>query len=360
MTCKRVALSALVALAFASSLSAQAPTSCPALGDVRNWPLVLIKLTSGQSALIPKNIEDVAVLERSPKIAQPKNPANGTLTDALCSQQQQETQENQADIFQSWTPGRDRRILASKPSHVLFAVLWDSGESSGVKLTEEKEEARSTRLGEDIKALLSIKQGAAGVRGGPTFISVSVFDVPLKEKRAKLTVQFESIPRQKDQNPVKLGVELVTGPAEHFLLAADLPINKVSELQYDSQSNTLKAKKTPTVFYASLDWMVGDVKRDYSKVGSNPRPWDRLVAKILVRGNKRPFDSLGPGAGYQLQDLQWFGVKLSALQPFVAVIWDKNDTAIPQAAGKVPTSYKANFRIGLAFSISTLKDWVKK
>lgn len=166
-----------------------------------------------------------------------------------------------------------------------------------------------------------------------------------------------------DQEPNKHAAQefvLLTGPREAFFWTADLPVNRVKQLKLDDKGAITPQDESPS-FYAGLDYTFGDA-------ASPPTQFmDALAIKTMVKGSRRPLDSVGIAlalrAGYLNNAFGGrpgkLGLDLSAFSPFVGVTSTRQDK---EASGGVvtKTGRKSEFRAGVGFDIGAALKWVKK
>jgi hypothetical protein len=158
---------------------------------------------------------------------------------------------------------------------------------------------------------------------------------------------------------VTVVLTLVNGPTEHAFISADVPITKLSDVQFDSTGHSIGTTGTPVRPHAGFNFMVGDVLDTL-----RPHWYDGLMAKGLVLISRRPTDSYGIGAGYRFPS-EWapFGLQLDNLSVFAA--WMRSRVASAAtgsgatAAGLPSLRSKEGVRFGLSFNLDKALDWVK-
>jgi hypothetical protein len=149
---------------------------------------------------------------------------------------------------------------------------------------------------------------------------------------------------------VKPKAELRTGPAEHWFLSADVPLNTVQALTFDDDTGQVTLGDEPSAFYVGVNFLLGDIKE-------TRRPFlGNVVLKVMLKASRNPLDSVGLAVGLRGQFLTKWGLDLDALTPFVAWTWSEEDVA---ADGVVQRRARRNseFRYGLSLNLDQAVKW---
>jgi hypothetical protein len=232
------------------------------------------------------------------------------------------------------------RVIGT-PANIWVFVVTDSTDPTSVDIQEAQ---RKTRLEEDLQTLAKLV--------GKLFKGqekVGVWTKVLQYRRATITVKVTWSPDQ------VVTLNVITGPREHFYLTADLPVNTVSMLSYDSSTGSVTSKSAPTLFFGSINWTFGDIALERAS-------WslDTLSIKFLMQISSKPLDGVGVGLGYRLPALSLLGFKLNTLSLFGAAIWLKEDSSVSGTPVVVDTHYTAKLRAGLSLNLDAALDWVKQ
>ncbi len=142
-----------------------------------------------------------------------------------------------------------------------------------------------------------------------------------------------------------VSMTILTGPAEHFFISADVFATGADVLTTDSSGAVQVAK--PPAFYVAVDYLLGDLPSDHRPL------WANLVVKGLFKGSKSPQDSLGFGLGLRGSYLKSYGLDFELISPFVAVTYTKSTDASSS------TSRDRQVRVGFSVNVSKALDWLK-
>jgi hypothetical protein len=160
----------------------------------------------------------------------------------------------------------------------------------------------------------------------------------------------------KDERQVK--TVIITGPREHWFLSADLGINKVTQLKYDSTSKSLENKDKPSKFLVGVNYALGDILTHRWTAGDW---WQGITLKLLlVEASSQPLDSLAFGLGYRLPPIKILGLSLDNFSPFIAYSRVLNDQALPNGAVNEGGSHEWKWIFGISFNLDKALDWVQK
>jgi len=143
-------------------------------------------------------------------------------------------------------------------------------------------------------------------------------------------------------------MEIVTGPAEHWFLSADLPILKLSKVKFTGNEGSIEPKETPKVFYLGVNWMIGDVLKERLHLLKN------FFIKGMVKFDKKPLDSYGFGIGYRFPAVRVLGLDMSAFSVFMSWLWTKEETE-----DKKTGLTKRQMQLGFGFNLDKALSWIK-
>lgn len=258
-------------------------------------------------------------------------------------------QEELATGLRDALAGGDFRWIASRGDAVVVFALYDTAAQKPPQIDFD-EVARRTRIAEDLSTLGKIVEEVTEKTAAPAEPSTvravrTVYNLTLA--RGRLGVSASAAPQKgEDVKKVSASAKLITGPAEHFFLSADLPVNQVSDMKYDASGQALGPAETPSTFYAGIDYQTGDVLRD------RRTPAESIVIKALLKISKQPLDSYGIAVGYRLPSIKRWGFDLDAFSPFAGYIWTKTRHG-------TTTTTNGHARVGLSFNLDKALGWVQ-
>ncbi len=210
---------------------------------------------------------------------------------------------------------------------------------------EEKE--RNPRFYDDVHAVIAklpILHAAA-----PVCPRVIESRYKLEHNRSTLTITALGT-NEKDNS----SITVLTGPKEHFYLGVDLPSTRKT-VKYDSSSKTLQPQSDNPQVYISVNYSFGDVlteEKNFKRLS-----FDRVQLKALFLPSKRPLDSFGVGAGYQLP--RFDAVDLSAMSVFLGHFWTKQDAVSSTGAPQTNAATGHDWRVGITYDVATGLKWIK-
>ncbi len=245
--------------------------------------------------------------------------------------------------------GGDLRWIAKRGDAVIVFALYDAATQKEPQI-DFNEVARRTRIAEDLSTLAKIVGEVTQKAAAPSEPSTvrawrTVYNLTLV--RGRLGVSAAAAPQKgKDVKKVSASAKLITGPAEHFFLSADLPINRVSDMKSDASGQALGPAETPSTFYAGIDFQTGDVLRE------RRTPAESIVFKALLKISRQPLDSYGIALGYRLPSVKAWGFDLDAFSPFAGYIWTKSRHG-------TTTTTNGHARVGLSFNLDKALGWVQ-
>lgn len=244
-----------------------------------------------------------------------------------------------------------RWITSTGDAIVIYAVF--DANQQGEPRVGVKEEERATEFESTFSSLLRVVGKLAGVPfgGDPTPSSWRATRTEYVLTRLRSTVEIAATSQITvgDGASVASSIRALAGPKEHFFISADLPVNKASELSYNSETDLVTSREAPSTFYAGLSYMLGDL------LTPERAPTESLVLKGLVKISKRPLESYGVALGYRFGRIDRWGVELDAFSPFVGYIW----TEEPRSDQPEKTRHKGTVRYGISVNIDTALGWMK-
>ena len=145
--------------------------------------------------------------------------------------------------------------------------------------------------------------------------------------------------------------ELITGPAEHWFLSADVPLNDVKAFTFDKDTNQVALGDEPSTFYIGINFLVGDIKE-------GNRPFlGNLVFKAMLKASQHPLDSIGAGIGLRGQYFTKWGLNLDALTPFAVYTMTQEDVT-ENGVVKKRARRNSEFRFGVSLNLDQAIKWV--
>ena len=255
------------------------------------------------------------------------------------------------------------RWLSQKGDAILVIGISDPGSKPRIGFEES---ARTSRIRDDLETLLSLssKLGNAGIAGASEALVVTEAHV-LTKTRATLTVSLSVANAAKaadtDDASNAVKTSIITGPAEHLFLSADVGVTNAKQLSYDKDSKSFGPAETPKQFYISANISASDLNADPAD-----QPFVRMLQSVyagfLVEGSTRPFQQIGAVLGIRYLPVLGDIVGVDKLSPYGGVLWVKDETLTGVSAvspGTVKTRYgspKAVF--GASFNLTEALGWV--
>jgi hypothetical protein len=165
-----------------------------------------------------------------------------------------------------------------------------------------------------------------------------------EKAKAKQHAADPNAPATPDSTPAPLSARVVTGPREHLFWSASVPLNKVSELQLDPTTNTLKERADPGAFFAGLNYSFADPLDTSAPVLS------QIFIGAMLKVSKSPLDAFGYYVGLKGSTLSKIGLDLDFLTVAVGQTFTLQDT-------KSGGGRKAAYRVILGFDIDKALSW---
>ena len=300
-----------------------------------------------------------------------------------CRGEDGHTAQELQDVLQCLKRDSSLRWASRRDAQLAVYVLY-RGEKPRIQFSEV---SRKTRIATDVATLMKLAKGIAGptpeaARRTPS-LSCSSEGYELERDRANLTITIEQTPKtdggvpagessgdvtaleggttrrneqdaQDDPAPARAQATLVTGPAEHWFLSADLPFRRFQELKLNSETNVVEAAEKPTRFFVGLNYSLGDL------LSERPAGWRQsIVFKGSVLAGKHPLDSFGFAVAYRGGILSSFGIKFDTVSPFAGVYWTRNDVTPTTEAPGTKTALKSTIQVGFAFNLAEALAWTK-
>jgi hypothetical protein len=238
-----------------------------------------------------------------------------------------------------------KRWLGTRGDQLIVGLIYTREQTVTIALSETK---RDLKIVADAKVVGALAGGlrTESARTPGVELAIALHILSLTRANVEVSVADASAPDK------PLGTFTVaTGPSEHFSLSANLPINSVKQVKYDSDTKTVATREAPKEFLVGLDWTPGDVLRDPVAYKS----LERLVIKGLVRFSKEPLNTVGLGLGYRTP----YGTI------FAGPIWIREDVKVettPEGADVAARNsrYKMSWRVGLSFDVKRAQEWLTK
>lgn len=248
------------------------------------------------------------------------------------------------------------RWIATRGAVLHVYVIYTGVEGTPTPTVTIDEATRASTLAQDLATALQVAKKV--VQKAPERVQLYARDYTLTKTRATLQITVrkgEKTEETKSESAApELKATLITGPAEHWFLSADLPITNATQMAYDETSHQLVSKGIPTTFYFAVDYALGDL------LSPERRWWEGITLKGLLKVSKTPLDSYGFSLGYRLRNTKLIGIELDAFSPFLAVLWTKQDAVSSDNTAQPESEYHANFRFGVSFNLDKALAWVSK
>jgi hypothetical protein len=225
----------------------------------------------------------------------------------------------------------------SKKNDNLEVYVFHIGKKAEIKIEEKK---RKTRIAQDISILTKLI--VSDLTKSEMFISMVDRQYRLGKQYSSLIVAAV-LDKEKEEK-----MEIITGPAEHWFLSADLIVLRLSKVEFVSNQVTIEPRETPKVFYLGVNWMVGDILKERQNLLKN------FFVKGTVKFSKKPFDSYGFGIGYRFPEVKVLGIDISSFSVFGSWLWTKE-----QLEDKSKELTKRQLQFGISFNLDKAMGWVK-
>jgi hypothetical protein len=224
-----------------------------------------------------------------------------------------------------------RLILRRKRVIDVFAFFPGNSDVPSFTLTIEE----ASRPTEFLRGLKSLVEAAIRKEEGRP-VRVVHDQYQLVYERAYATLSMKGKAAEAKASDL---VKLVTGPPEHWTWSANLPLNSVTQLKFNSDTRQLQSRETPKEFLAGLDLYRGDVLTTYPR-----SDWNRVHVKGLVRFSRTPLDSVGLAVACRTA---WADL-------FAGPLWINED-----ASDGTRKRYRMRWRVGVGFDVRVVAQWVK-
>ncbi len=226
----------------------------------------------------------------------------------------------------------------SKKNDNLEVYVFHTGKKAVIKIEERK---RKTRIAQDISILTKLIVL-------PMVKGVMLMPIYMADRQYRLGKQYGSLlvtavlDKEKEER-----VEIITGPAEHWFLSADLIVLKLSKVEFVSNQGTIEPRETPKVFYLGVNWMIGDILNERQNLLKN------FFVKGMLKFSNKPFDSYGFGIGYRFPKVKVLGIDISSFSVFGSWLWTKE-----QLEDKSKELTKQQIQFGISFNLDKAMGWV--
>lgn len=255
------------------------------------------------------------------------------------------------------------RWIATKGDTLRIVVLRPG--TTTAKLEPVVEKPRQTRFGTQLPTLARLALIVATtpvLAGEAPAIGCLETNYILQHERSELLLTAtvtpsppsprDTVAQEKPSPPDTSGVSslnhpIVTGPAEHWYLSADVP---VAAVRYDGDD--FKRVNSPAEFYLGLNYLFGDL------LSPDRRAWESLGLKGFMRVSRDPLESWGLALtlrGELLKRLPGF----DAIAPFLGVASSRRDAEASSEEGSSPgKERKWELVIGAGFHLDQALKWV--
>lgn len=226
-----------------------------------------------------------------------------------------------------------------------------------------QETARSSRVEADFRTLIKVAQA---IPKAVLQLMLTRKQYDLQLNRATLTITVNK-PAGDDGNK-KNGsavATILTGPDEHWYLAASLAGTAAKQVTYDPTAKSLSAANTPSGFYLSVGYALTDLETHAPSPGLSwaqlRRVADGLTVSGFVEGSSKPLNQVGVFIGTRYLPVVSSLVSLETATPFVGVLWVRNDTLTggPTTGTAVQHSYaRGSAVVGLSLNMAQAVSWL--
>lgn len=251
------------------------------------------------------------------------------------------------------------RWVSKKGDILKIYVIHPSNITANICINESR---RDTRFITDIKTLFETigsalnknKRMMAHDQRGELILSTQTYT--LTKVRSNLSVAVKAQKDQEIQYYVGVvSVNMITGPMEHWYLSADYPVNSVSQLKYNQDSDTVEKVDKDSKFLFGVNYQLGDILSDHWNVSDF---WQGFSVKLLAEASNRPSDTLAVGFGYRVPPIQVYGFSLEAFSPFVAYSRVKNDVIRSNLSVDEGGKTKWKWIAGISLNLDKAMDWI--
>jgi len=259
----------------------------------------------------------------------------------------------------------DMRWISRQGDDLRLYVVYQ-GADPAVRFNEQ---SRKTRISTDLSNLIKLARSAKLLEGAkPDDLKCVEQSYELERVRSNLAVTVEQTPAApravamiEAAGPTastaaaaaapKATTTIITGPAEHWYLSADLPIRHFNELKRNDTSGLIEPAKTPTTFFVGVDYALGDI------LGES-QSWRRdFVLKGMLKFSKQPLQTFGIALGYRGPALSSLGLSFEVVSPFAGYFWSRPE--VPEGSSGAETKLQGTFQFGFSFNLDTALGWAK-
>lgn len=250
---------------------------------------------------------------------------------------------NDVQTVVAYTPGREFWSVGDKVM-VVYVTAAPGGkcdlitDKPNINFTET---SRKTAFQSELSQLVHLAPGGAPAGAqGPCFV---VTPYTLQDTRATLDIKFAPKPTAAPgaSTSSTITTTIITGPPEHAFFTTDVVVNNLSEVKFDSTSNSLTEKSVPNNPMIGINWMIGDPYKAYD----DDLTTDRIAFKFLASAST-PKDIYGAGIGYVAKDHLFDTKTAGAFMVFLAYIRTRGDNGV----------FTGNWRLGLSYNLNSLSS----
>jgi hypothetical protein len=201
----------------------------------------------------------------------------------------------------------DTRWISSTGDRLDIYLFHESKTSPAM---EFKEQARRTKIGDQIAALI---ETVVGIDPSAAMANLQlehrVYCLEKKRSNLKVTASLSMEEPAVASKKIAAEANLITGPREHWFLSADVIVNDIDELKVNEETGEIEPEKSPETFLFGINYGFGDILGDHN----------HFVLKLLFEGSSDPQNKMGAAIGYRFSG-EVAGFELQAISPYVGVL----------------------------------------
>jgi hypothetical protein len=333
------------------------------------WLAGALPATAQSRILIADLTEDQPVIVS----AAPSSCSQAEMLAAACAAEDGHSPREVQNALSCAKPKSSLRWEASRDARLDVFVVY-RGEKPRIRFTEQ---SRKTRISTDIATLMKLGgRLIGGLEAGGEPLSCSAQTYVLERERANLAVTIEQPKRaastggsnevvrlegggaaaakagSTEDSTATASATLVTGPAEHWFLSADLPFRRFNELKLDDK-NQIQPTETPTRFFVGLNYSLGDL------LSERPAFSQAIVLKGSILASKHPLEAFGGAIAYRGPLVKSFGFNFDTVSPFIGWFWTRSDVTPPGESPDTTHKFTSTFQMGFTFNLTEALSWTK-
>lgn len=220
------------------------------------------------------------------------------------------------------------------------------------------EEAEATRTGRTDRAtrlrerLIAVQEELSNL-AVPTTPSERATAQDLAKTAVALRDEQSAVSQGGARSEKSASIEIITGPAEHWFLSADIAINDVEQLKFDTDTGMLSERGEPSPVYLGINYQLGDIHTKGKLF------WKNFVLKGMIEASSTPSESLGAAIGYRGFTRKKHGLDLTTFSPWIGYTFTKEDEMDSMGGFTRNTARNSEFRWGISVNLDKLFGWVK-